>query len=251
LHVAKLDSPCLKYGGPPDGCAIFYRRSRFQLRGLKTHIYTVNIPGSLEVDVNAGLSNQNAIFACLYDVVEGKHVIVVTTHLKAKYGTEIQMSRNYQTLELLKELEEFRYKHGTNHPVIVCGDFNGNSSEELYVTMLKSPLNFCSVYNSSSREHCKSMSVESGEDDNLLYANSEPVYTTWKFRDDGVEKMSCIDYIWISESSLQLSAFALRVLPSTSDIGPAGLPCKTYPSDHLSLACKVAWSQSAGSDNNS
>ena len=240
LYLAKLESPCVELGGPPDGCALFYRRSRFQLRGMKSHFYTSNVPGSLETDVNAGLSSQNAIFACLYDVLEAKQLVVVTTHLKARYGTEIEITRNYQVLELLKELEEFRCKYGTVHPVIVCGDFNGNSSEELYTSMLKSSLNFSSVYNSSSREDCRK-STESEKNANLLYSDYEPAYTTWKFRDDGVEKLSCIDYIWISESTAQLMPFEKRVLPSISDIGPSALPCLKYPSDHLSLACKVAW----------
>ena len=241
LYAVKLDSPCLANDRPPDGCALFFRRNRFQLRGMKMHIYTTNVSGSLDTNINTGLSNQNAIFACLYDMVEDKQIIIVTTHLKAKAGAEIEMTRNYQVLELLNELEEFRLKHGMLLPVIVCGDFNGNSNEALYSSMLQSPLNFCSVYNSSSREYCKNKSIGSDKDDNELYASSEPPYTTWKFRNDGVEKMSCIDYIWISECVSQLAAFELRTLPTTSEIGAKGLPCLMYPSDHLSLACKIGW----------
>ena len=63
--------------------------------------------------------------------------------------------------------------------------------------------------------------------------------TTWKFRDDGTEKRSAIDYIFLSESLLVPSA--IHLLPTTRQIGHNGLPCHIYPSDHLSLATKFSW----------
>ena len=73
-----------------------------------------------------------------------------------------------------------------------------------------------------------------------------------------------IDYIWVGlssplsqlvfqemqamdvdapETQLDLLVQALYSLPAADEIGPAALPCAKYPSDHCSIAVKLAWSE--------
>ena len=92
--------------------------------------------------------------------------------------------------------------------MIVCGDFNSSPSSTAYVFMFNNGLGLSSVYRK----------------------NNEPEFTTVKQREILEKKTE--DYIW------QRGFFGCQTfpLPDYQDIGPAGLPCAEYPSDHLALS---------------
>ena len=70
LVAPKLDSAAVHLGSaPPDGCAMFIKRKRFKIQGVKIHYYH---------DLSGELSNQNAIFAYVLDTQSGKELIVVS-----------------------------------------------------------------------------------------------------------------------------------------------------------------------------
>ena len=64
--------------------------------------------------------------------------------------------------------------------------------------------------------------------------------TTWKFREDGQEKRTTIDYIFLSDQD-SLIPTHVRMIPTALQVGPKGLPCRVYPSDHFSLAARLVW----------
>ena len=70
-------------------------------------------------------------------------------------------------------------------------------------------------------------------------ASAEEEFTTWKFRSCG-ESRRTIDYIWFSSQG-GLKPASRWQMPSQADIGPQGLPCDIYPSDHLSVCCDFRW----------
>ena len=230
LLAPKLNSAALSLGGaPPDACAIFIKRDRFAIRGVKIHFFQ---------DPSGDISNQNAIFACLSDLqASGKQIIVISeylhftkvfyvlfylllthslthslarlfllisssiycnyvfaaaAHLKAKGGEVCRAQREHQVKQLLVELDDFIGKYGA-HPVVICGDFNGDPSEALYASMLSSPLDFCSAYNSFTRKYCREACGGEEAEASCMYASGEPEFTTWKFRDNGkVREFRCL-----------------------------------------------------------
>ena len=234
IYAPKLDSAALNSNCTPDGCVLLLRRTRFEIIEIFVH-YLKNINQST-------LSNQNAIFVVVKDLIENKKIIVVTTHLKAKNGKENELLRNAQIDEILTLLEAFKSNYSDDIPVILCGDFNSSPNEPCYFTILESMFDFMSIYNKMDRFKCFSNCQRNLKDSLLLYASEEPLFTTWKFRDDGKEKIATIDYIFLSRSKL-LVPYELLELPTKLQIGPSGLPCELYPSDHIALSAKFYWKE--------
>uniref|UniRef100_A0A672TF59 Nocturnin n=1 Tax=Sinocyclocheilus grahami TaxID=75366 RepID=A0A672TF59_SINGR len=194
-------SPCLEVhnNNGPDGCALFFNRRRFQL------LHTSH----LRLSAMLLKTNQVAIVATLRCRFTGRVFCVAVTHLKARSGWEV--FRSAQGAHLLQQL------YGI--PLVVCGDFNAEPSEEVYRRFMTSPLGLDSAYKCLSED-----------------GNTEPPYTTWKIRPSG-ESCSTLDYIWYSERAFQVDA--VLKIPSEEQIGPDRLPSYHYPSDHLSLVCDL------------
>lgn len=88
IFYPKPDSPCLYIteNNGPDGCAIFYKKSKFELINYDTRI----------LEVWRIQSNQVTIAANLRIVETGKEICVCTTHLKARHGALLAKLRNEQ-----------------------------------------------------------------------------------------------------------------------------------------------------------
>ena len=201
----KPDSPALytTNSNGPDGCAVFYDSSKLNLIKYDSVILeTLEGYATNQVAVNAVLKIQNTedIFC------------VANTHLKAKEGWE--RLRQHQGQYLLKYLRKF----AEGKPLIICGDFNAESSEGVYDVMSCSDLNIDSAYKMLSDK------------------DEEPAYTTWKIRgtvNSTSEVCRTIDYIWYSKDKVKVDG--LLELPTAEQIGVNRLPSYSYPSDHLSL----------------
>ncbi|XP_060102737.1 nocturnin-like isoform X1 [Heteronotia binoei] len=198
-------SPCLdvECNNGPDGCALFFLKDRFTL------ISSDNI----RLTAMKLKTNQVAIAQILKCNETGKLFCIAVTHLKARNGWE--RFRSAQGADLLQKLQSITQE--PDIPLIVCGDFNAEPTEEVYKEFSDSSLNLNSAY--------KLLSVD---------GLSEPPYTTWKIRPSG-ECRHTLDYIWYSQHALQVNA-ALSLL-TEEQIGPNRLPSLNYPSDHLSLVC--------------
>ncbi|XP_061581896.1 nocturnin isoform X2 [Cololabis saira] len=216
--LAKPWSPCLdvEQNNGPDGCALFYRRSRFTLQST----------AHLRLSAMMLPTNQVAIVQTLGCQLTGRRLCVAVTHLKARSGWE--RLRSAQGADLLQSLQTITSRGGGQGaaataatPLIVCGDFNAEPSEDVYRRFSSSPLGLSSVYKLLSSD---------GE--------TEPAYTTWKIRPTG-ESCSTLDYIWYTRSALAVDS--LLNIPTEEQIGPDRLPSYHYPSDHLSLLCDVSF----------
>lgn len=216
--MAKPWSPCLdvEQNNGPDGCALFYRRSRFSLQAT----------AHLRLSAMMLPTNQVAIVQTLNCQATGQQLCVAVTHLKARSGWE--RLRSAQGADLLQSLRSITSGRGSNNqsqavprsiPLVVCGDFNAEPSEDVYRRFSSSPLGLNSAYKLLSSD---------GE--------TEPAYTTWKIRPSG-ESCSTLDYIWYSHDALSVEC--LLDIPTEEQIGPDRLPSYHYPSDHLSLLCDV------------
>ncbi|CAG9327040.1 unnamed protein product [Blepharisma stoltei] len=132
--------------------------------------------------------------------------IVVATHLKSMH--ECEEERAIQMEYLLQKLDLC----AGNLPLIMCGDFNTEPGSKTYNILSEHRLSFKSVYNKEG---------------------IEPIFTTFKFRDEFERKT--VDYIWIKGFDVA----CVLSMPSEETIGEKGLPSQIYPSDHLSLACQL------------
>ncbi|XP_018412597.1 PREDICTED: nocturnin [Nanorana parkeri] len=207
--LAKPWSPCLdvEHNNGPDGCALFFLQDRFQLISSN----------NFRLSARTLKTNQVAIAEILQCKETGRLVCFAVTHLKARTGWE--RFRLAQGSDLLRNLELLT--QGAKIPLVVCGDFNAEPTEEVYKRFASSSLNLNSAYKVLS---------EDGE--------TEPPYTTWKIRPTG-ESCNTLDYIWYSQHALKVNA-ALSLL-TEEQIGPNRLPSFTYPSDHLSLICDFSF----------
>ncbi|KAM6981379.1 nocturnin [Aplochiton taeniatus] len=218
--LAKPWSPCLdvERNNGPDGCALFYRRSRFSL--LAT--------AHLRLSALLLPTNQVAIAMTLRCRATGRRLCVAVTHLKARSGWE--RLRSAQGADLLSRLKGITAgaaegasggAEGGCVPLIVCGDFNAEPTEEVYRRFRTSPLGLDSAYRLLSFD-----------------GQTEPAFTTWKIRPSG-ESCSTLDYIWYTREALAVET--LLDLPSEEQIGPDRLPSYHYPSDHLSLLADISF----------
>lgn len=211
-------SPCLgvEQNNGPDGCALFYRRSRFSLQAT-AHL---RLSGMMLP------TNQVAIVQTLNCRATGRQLCVAVTHLKACSGWE--RLRSAQGADLLRSLRnitslgDFQSEVASSTiPLVVCGDFNAEPSEDVYRCFSSSALGLNSVYKLLSSD-----------------GQTEPAYTTWKIRASG-ESRSTLDYIWYTHDALSVDC--LLDIPTEEEIGPDRLPSYHYPSDHLSLVCDISF----------
>ncbi|XP_054483623.1 nocturnin [Anoplopoma fimbria] len=218
--LAKPWSPCLdvEQNNGPDGCALFYRRSRFSLQAT----------AHLRLSAMMLPTNQVAIVQTLTCQVTGRRLCVAVTHLKARSGWE--RLRSAQGADLLQSLRSITSQGGgcgqskaasDAVPLVVCGDFNAEPSEDVYRRFSSSALGLNSAYKLLSSD-----------------GQTEPAYTTWKIRPSG-ESCSTLDYIWYTHDALSVQC--LLDIPTEEQIGPDRLPSYHYPSDHLSLLCDVSF----------
>lgn len=215
----KPSSPCLDVhnNNGPDGCALFYNRQRFQL------LHTSH----LRLSAMMLKTNQVAIAATLRCRLTGQVFCVAVTHLKARSGWEaFRSAQGNHLLQQLRNITAPTYPQSEQEegiPLVVCGDFNADPSEEVYRRFMTSPLGLESAYKCLSED-----------------GTTEPPYTSWKIRPSG-ESCSTLDYIWYSERAFRVDS--VLKIPSEEQIGPNRLPSYHYPSDHLSLVCDLSFNQ--------
>lgn len=197
IFYPKPDSPCLyiEKNNGPDGCAIFYKRDKFELKNFDTRI----------LEVWRVQSNQVAIVANFGIKGMDTEICVCTTHLKARHGSLLSKLRNEQGRDLLRFVKQF----AENRPLLLCGDFNAEPTEPIYSTILKyDTLNLSSAYADIKEEVEKCNKHEDNpieESDKISSSiKREPSYTTWKIRAQG-EECHTIDYVFYSKDFLKVN----------------------------------------------
>ncbi|XP_013114219.1 nocturnin isoform X2 [Stomoxys calcitrans] len=229
IFFPKPDSPCLyiEENNGPDGCAIFFKRDRFDLRNFDTRI----------LEVWRVQSNQVAIAVNLVVKQTGREICVCTTHLKARHGSLLSKLRNEQGRDLIRFVKPF----AGDRALIICGDFNAEPTEPVYSTILNCEfLKLGSAYADikGDSDECNNKNVKdqvaNGCDKLQKSIQNEPAYTTWKIREDG-EECHTIDYIFYTKDHLKVKN--CLEFPHGDEIGLNRTPSFQYPSDHFSLIC--------------
>eukprot|EP00043_Microstomoeca_roanoka_P013373 m.131034 g.131034 ORF g.131034 m.131034 type:complete len:297 (+) comp15738_c0_seq4:195-1085(+) len=166
-------------------------------------------------------SNPVFVMAHLLDLQTNLHLLVCVCHLKA--GRSCAKVRSAQIRTLLSIMTSFQQcLPEPPHTQFIIGDMNATASEECV-------------------EYCRS---EGGF--RCVFSESHYSWTTWKHRRDDMgiehEKRESIDYILATGQPI-LKAF--YELPSDEQVQEFGLPCSTYPSDHVAVACRIQLLSSA------
>lgn len=219
-------SPCfdVQENFGPDGCAIFYRKNVFQIRNMSCD--KVVAPGN-----GASFDSQVFIILQLKHLPSGKHVTVVSLHLKSK---EQNYAKRKTQIEYILRVVEKHVRESSRgykstgplnaHPVIVCGDFNGEPFEEFYSVIYHNKFfGFRDAY---------SQLTTRSPDGNRQAIAKQP--TTIKYRDSFIKR--AIDYVFYREKCLELTEY-LELPVDDETVNEQGLPNLTYSSDHLALAC--------------
>lgn len=179
----------------------------------------------LEISKEEGSRPQSALFLHLSHISQNpRSIFVANTHLKADMdGTTFEERRASQIRYLLDQLQSFVGKKNSKDPILLCGDFNTGCKGDVYSTVTKIP----DEKNISEISQKYPLKLKSA------YANygpqGEPEYTLWC---KGYAKL--LDFIFYSNDSLN----PIKILDvQAQNIFPEYLPCKDYPSDHMSILC--------------
>lgn len=208
IFKPKLSSPCLSVDGNsgPDGCALFYNVNKFSCLE-KRELFLRNSEGEetnqVVILVKLEVQQPGGAFTDL----RALQFCVAVTHLKAK--AEAVDLRSAQGAHLYDEMKKFC----GDLPGVVCGDFNAQASEPVYVHFKEASSWLESAYFTAN-------------------CGKEPMFTSWKFRPGKMSKYT-IDYIWYTVRLLRVNA--VWSIPTEKEIGEDGLPGLTYPSDHIAL----------------
>lgn len=206
IFSPKFKSPCLHASNNvgPDGSAIFYRKSMFQINNLSCE----------KIITNGVINSQILIILQLKHKLSGRIITVVCIHLKSK--AENSAIREAQIHAILKAVALHCSGQDLNdHPILMCGDFNGEPFEKFYelITCDGVIKNLKDVYS-------------------VVADKKQP--TTIKIRQSKWFKRA-IDYIFFNQS---LEVCGFLELPNDNElIEREGLPNVLYSSDHFSLLC--------------
>lgn len=201
--LEKKHSPCLNFqpNNGPDGVCMFFKTSKFDV----IENYAEYLTNEMGV-----VGNQGFLVKVLKHRETQQIFLVCVLHLKAK--RDFHARRLAQTQSVLKILEKILQHHNEDTPIIWCGDFNGEITEDFFKEIIGSKFALQSSYKN--------------------FLSSEPEYTTWKIRPSYEEKHT-IDYVFFSTDKLKVKD--VLKLMSDEDVPKSRFPSLNHPSDHVCL----------------
>lgn len=246
--------------GKVDGCALFWRRSKFHLvesysiefnelaQRQATQVLGMN-PRSEECLAYLNrLSKDNVAQLVVLESAQPSlstrnretinQVCIANTHLYS--NKDFPDVKLWQTWQLLQELETFVMSRGTNLPLMICGDFNSTPDTAVYDLLSRQAVhpghpdvNMSNGDDSSPNILPDAMSISHSFQLGSVYAavmGDEPKSTNYTESFKGV-----LDYMWYSASNLR--PLSTAPVPDESVLTKHGdaLPSTEYSSDHIML----------------
>jgi CCR4-NOT transcription complex subunit 6 len=255
--------------GKVDGCAMFWKRSKFML----VENYTIEFNecarrsalqlGLEDSDLHryvSRLSKDNIAQVVILEALPRasrpraggggtqpapNHICIVNTHLYSNHTRpEVKL---WQTLTLMREIEPYVVQQDL--ALLICGDFNSeplsavyeflnhgyvNENHEELVEDTANPLLPDTEHVVHSLDLASAMATALGE---------EPSFTNYTKNFRGT-----LDYMWYTPSRLKV--LAVSNIPDESEVIQYGeaLPNVCYPSDHLLLCCDLLLTASSGNN---
>ena len=227
-----------------DGCAIFYRSSKFVLISSDDVEFSARAMAesslrASEESFNRLLQRDNvALILVLRTIADGHTFVVANTHLHFDPRfSDVKIVQCQMLLEATAtKVEEVEAELGVRPDAIVCGDFNSLPDSGVYRLLQTGYLpsnaedllgfSYGALSSSGVRHRLALQSVYAailGRE--LEFTNYTPLFK------------GTIDYIWVS-NSLVVEAVLEGLSPADARKGIA-LPNAHHPSDHISIMCKV------------
>lgn len=229
-----------------DGCATFFRTSKFQLVQKQHLEYNTVCMGSDRYKKTKDLFNRFmnkdhiALISYLKHVQSGEHIVVVNTHLH--WDPAFNDVKALQVGILLEELQGIIKKfqgssseeEARNSSLVICGDFNSTKLSAVY--QLISTGSVSKHEDMDGRDYGKftdegfhhSFKLKSAYDhiaSDFPFSNFTPTFTNE------------IDYIWYSTNTLQVKGL-LGKADEEYFAQQIGIPSAHFPSDHIPLVTK-------------
>jgi nocturnin len=128
-------------------------------------------------------------------------------------------------------------------PVVILGDFNATPESQTCREIRAHPSGLQSIWEVKVARETGNLSpiLESIERlaSSFFSAIAVQEFSTWKFRSKG-ESKRVIDHMWFTPRRTITPVARWKML-SEEEIGPDGLPCASYPSDHQALLTEFVW----------
>jgi nocturnin len=190
-----------------DGCAIFYHTDVFQITQLRCGNICLNGEHNSQVYILMQLKHKRT----------KKRVNVLCVHLKAfEEHSKLRAEQTSYLINMLKEALVDKKHVETRlaqQPILICGDFNGDPSEEFYKLFFP------------DRD---SRNANNSQKPAATFELSDAYKAHRKFN---TNLSRTVDYILYTHSTLNLLNYA------TMERGGMMIPSLAYPSDHLALVC--------------
>ncbi len=247
--------------GKVDGCALFWRRSKFHLvesysiefnelaQRQATQVLGMN-PRSDECMAYLNrLSKDNVAQLVVLELAHPalssrsgrdsiNQVCIANTHLYS--NKDFPDVKLWQSWQLLQELETFIHSRGANLPLMICGDFNSTPDTAVYGLLSRQSVhpghpdvNMNNNDDSTPGILPDAMGISHSFQLGSVYntvIGKEPHATNYTAAFKGV-----LDYMWYSAQNLRpLSAAPIPEEPALTEHGEA-LPSTQYSSDHIML----------------
>ncbi|KAG1056675.1 hypothetical protein G6F46_003836 [Rhizopus delemar] len=233
-----------------DGCATFYRTSRFGLVKYEFIEYNqkaLQRPDFKSADIYNRVMNKDniAVFTMLEDKITHQRVCVANTHIH--WDPLFADVKLVQMGVMMEELERFASKHMNEGkitydvpfkmPTVVCGDFNSAPDSGVYEFLSKGLIaqdhddfgdHSYGSYTTDGLTHPYSLKSSYGTVQEMTFTNFTPGFK------------GILDYVWYSTNTLEV----------TSVLGPIdndylskviGFPNAHFPSDHIPIMSEVKY----------
>lgn len=229
-----------------DGCAIFYRASKFRMyekylvdfRGLAVNI---NAMCSSEDMINRVMTKDNiGVVVRLESRVIKQQFYLATTHLH--WNPEFKDVKVIQTALLLDKIKSIQNANNptsswnSNVPVIITGDFNSLYDSGVYKLMSEGKVDRDNP-DFENTDYGDYVANGIGHNFGLgsAYATHDILYTNYTYDFKGM-----IDYIWYSKNDFVVSK-RLGDIPENYMDRFAGLPNDHFGSDHIPLMAEFTF----------
>jgi CCR4-NOT transcription complex subunit 6 len=230
-----------------DGCAIFYKRSRFAMR--EQHVVSYDelarrFHGNSNRTLRRLLKGNVGIIAVLEDLqinnphmrrnMRPRRLCICNTHIY--WDPEFADVKLWQTWMLCRELEQFALNR--NLPVLLCGDFNSTKDSSVYEMLVNRTVH--PSHPDLKNDPCAllpppSQLVHHVPLESAYAAIGEPRYTNYTGHFVGV-----LDYILYSSNMLACLS-VLDVDDEEVVKAHSALPNPQFPSDHVSICAAFDW----------
>jgi CCR4-NOT transcription complex subunit 6 len=257
--------------GKVDGCALFWRRSKFHLvesysiefnevaQRQATSVLGLNPRSEEGMQFLNRLSKDNVAQLVVLEHIqqatlgrttqqrEVNQLCIANTHLYS--NKDFPDVKLWQAWQLLQELESFVVNRGTNLPLIICGDFNSTPDTAVYDLLSRQTVHPGHPdVNVATNDDVPNVLPDAMNITHSFQLGSayqsvlgdEPWVTNFTQNFKGV-----LDYIWYSAPNLR--PLAVAPIPEEKELTRTGeaLPSTEFSSDHIMLIADMQFISNA------